>query len=64
MSIVCIVVLALAMWVEFTYEPPMWVHAALWAPLSIILSLILVRPLKGMMAALQYSNKAAEGRFR
>jgi uncharacterized protein (DUF983 family) len=64
MSIVGIVVVALAMWVEFTYEPPMWLHAALWVPLSVVLSLILVRPLKGMMAALQYANKAAEGRFR
>ncbi|MCF4128972.1 DUF983 domain-containing protein [Methylobacterium sp. SyP6R] len=64
MSIVGIVVVALAMWVEFAYEPPMWVHALLWAPLSIVLSLILVRPLKGMMAALQYANKAAQGRFR
>ncbi len=42
----------------------MWVHALLWVPLSIVLSLILVRPLKGMMAALQYANKASEGRFR
>ncbi|GJD50644.1 hypothetical protein OPKNFCMD_3387 [Methylobacterium crusticola] len=64
MSIVGIVVVGLAMWVEFTYEPPMWVHAALWGPLAIVLSLVLVRPLKGMMAALQYTNKAAEGRFR
>ncbi|KMO29858.1 membrane protein, partial [Methylobacterium tarhaniae] len=38
MSIVGIVVVALAMWVEFAYEPPMWVHALLWAPLSIVLS--------------------------
>ncbi len=64
MSIVGIVVVALAMWVEFTYEPPMWLHALLWAPLSIVLSLILVRPLKGLMAALQYANKAEQGRLR
>ena len=33
------------------------------ASLSIGLSLLLVRPLKGMLIALQYSNKAEQGRF-
>jgi uncharacterized protein (DUF983 family) len=64
MSIVGIVVVALALWTEFTYEPPLWVHAALWLPLSTILSLGLVRPLKGLMVAVQYANKAEEGRWQ
>jgi len=63
MSIVGLVVVALAMWVEFAYEPPMWVHMALWLPLTVALSLALVRPLKGAMIALQYRHKAEEGRF-
>lgn len=62
MSIVGIVVVGLAMWVEFTYEPPIWLHMLLWVPLTLILSLGLVRPLKGLMIALQYHNKAEEGR--
>ena len=64
MSIVGIVVVALALWTEFTYEPPLWVHAALWLPLSTILSLGMVRPLKGLMVAVQYANKAEEGRWQ
>jgi uncharacterized protein (DUF983 family) len=64
MSIVGIVVVALAMWVEFAYEPPLWLHAALWLPLVIVLSLALVRPAKGVLIALQYRHKAEEGRFR
>ena len=64
MSIVGLVVVALAMWVEFAYEPPLWVHAALWLPLVIVLSLVLVRPAKGLLIALQYRHKAEEGRFR
>lgn len=62
MTIVGVVVVGLAMWVEFTYEPPIWLHMLLWVPLTLILSLGLVRPLKGLMIALQYHNKAEEGR--
>lgn len=64
MSIVGIVVVALAFWVEVAYQPPLWLHALLWIPASVGLSLLLVRPLKGAMVAIQYSSGAAEGRFR
>jgi uncharacterized protein (DUF983 family) len=63
MSIVGIVVIALALWVEFAYEPPIWLHMVMWSALSIILSLALVRPAKGLMVALQYHHKAEEGRL-
>lgn len=64
MSIVGLVIVGLAMWVEFTYEPPIWLHMALWLPLTVLLSVVLVRPAKGLMVALQYQNKAEEGRLR
>ena len=64
MSFVGIVVVALALVVEFTYEPPIWVHLALWLPLTLGLSLLLVRPSKGLLIALQYANGAEQGRFR
>lgn len=64
MSIVGILVVGLALWMEITYEPPIWVHALVAGSLSIGLSLILVRPLKGLLAALQFANKAEQGRFR
>ena len=64
MSIVGFVVVALAMYVEFAYEPPLWVHAALWLPLVLALSLALVRPAKGLLIALQYRHKAEEGRLK
>ena len=57
------VVVALAVWVEVTYEPPLWVHALLWIPATLIISLGMLRPLKGLMVALQYRHKAAEGRL-
>ncbi|AWN44279.1 DUF983 domain-containing protein [Methylobacterium durans] len=64
MSIVGLVVVGLALFLEITYEPPIWVHALVAVSLTLILSLLLVRPLKGMLIALQYANKAEEGRFR
>ena len=63
MSIVGIVVVGLALWVEFTYEPPIWLHMVMWFALTGVLSLALVRPLKGVLTALQYHHKAEEGRF-
>ncbi len=32
---------------EQAYSPPLWVHAAIWLPLTLILSLVLLRPIKG-----------------
>lgn len=64
MSIVGIVIVGLALWVEFAYEPPIWLHLVLWLPLSTLLCLAMVRPLKGMMIALQYVHRAAEGRLK
>jgi uncharacterized protein (DUF983 family) len=64
MSLVGFIVVALAMWVEFAYEPPLWVHMALWAPLTIVLSLALVRPFKGVLIALQFQHRAEEGRLK
>lgn len=64
MSIVGIVVVALALWAEFAYEPPIWLHLVMWSALSIILSLVLVRPSKGVLVALQYHHKAEEGRLQ
>jgi uncharacterized protein (DUF983 family) len=63
MSIVGIVVVALALWVEFAYEPPIWLHLVMWFALTAILSAALVRPAKGLMIALQYFHRAEEGRL-
>jgi len=63
MFIAGFLVVGLALWVEFTYEPPIWLHLALWFTLIAIVSLGLIRPLKGIMVALQYHHRAHEGRL-
>ncbi len=57
------IVVGLALITEVLYQPPYWVHAALWLPLILILTLGPLRPMKGLMIALQYHHKAAESRF-
>jgi len=52
-----------ALVVELIYAPPYWVHAALWGPLILITTLVPLRPLKGLMIALQHHHKAEERRF-
>jgi uncharacterized protein (DUF983 family) len=57
------VVVFAALITEVLYRPPFWVHAALWLPLIIVVTLGPLRPMKGLMIALQYHHKAAESRF-
>ena len=57
------VILGLALYVEFTYEPSVWVHVALWGLATPLIALVLLRFLKSMLIALQYRNKAEEGRI-
>ena len=63
MFIAGFLVVGAALFVELRYEPPFWVHALLWIPAVLLVSLGLLRPLKGLMIALQYANKAEEGRL-
>ena len=52
-----------ALLVEVAYAPPIWVHVVLWGPLVLILCLPLLRPLKGILVALQYAQRAEPGRL-
>ena len=40
--------------VERAYQPEVWVHMALWIPATIILSLLLLTPVKGALVGLQW----------
>ena len=57
------IVVAAALITEVVYRPPFWVHAALWLPLILIVTLGPLRSMKGLLIALQYHHKAAESRF-
>ena len=49
-----------ALFTEFRFHPPVWVHLVLWLPATLGLTLGLLRPLKGVMLAAQFMNKASQ----
>ena len=57
------IVVGCALVVEFKYAPPFWLHAVLWLPLILATTLLPLRSMKGLLIALQYRHKAAEGRL-
>jgi uncharacterized protein (DUF983 family) len=50
------IVVPLVLIVEEAFHPPYWVHAALWLPLILGLSLGLLQPVKGAIVAWQWAN--------
>ena len=59
--IIGFIVVGSALWMEVTYNPPLWLHFLLWIPLACGLSLVLMRLLKGVLINLQYRNNARQG---
>lgn len=54
------IIVALVFWVEFSFAPPLWVHAVLWPTITIPLAIALMRPFKAAMVALQFQHRASE----
>lgn len=57
------IVVGSALIVEIKYQPPFWLHAALWLPLILATTLLPMRSMKSLLIALQYHHKAAEGQL-
>jgi uncharacterized protein (DUF983 family) len=51
-----LIVVGLAAWVEVRFSPPIWVHLVLWTPLILGGSILMLRPLKAGVIALQYRH--------
>lgn len=56
------VVVVGAIWLELAQSPPWWVHVIVWVPLTLGLTLALLRVAKGILLALEYRNDARLGR--
>lgn len=50
-------IVPLAVSTELEFAPPYWVHAALWGPLTLLLGLSLLQPVKGAIVGLQWGNR-------
>jgi len=55
MLIVGHIVVALVLMVEDLYAPSLWVHAALWTPMILGMSLLLLPRIKGALVGLQWA---------
>jgi uncharacterized protein (DUF983 family) len=54
------IVIGLAFWVEFRFEPPLWVHAVLWPALTLPLAVLITRPVKAALVAAQFRHRPNE----
>ncbi len=61
--IVGFIIVGLVLAVELAFQPPIWVHLVVWLPLTVILAGGVLRPLKGILIAMQYKHNAEEGRL-
>lgn len=57
-------VAALAIWLQLSVEPPFWVHALLWIPLSTVLVIGGLRIAKAWLLGAEYRRRAGEGRIK
>jgi uncharacterized protein (DUF983 family) len=52
-----LIVVGLAALVEIKFSPPMWVHLVLWTPLILVGAVVMLRPIKAGLIALQYRHR-------
>lgn len=48
-------IVPLTLWTERVWQPDMWVHAIVWIPLAIVMTLVLLPPVKGAVVGLQWA---------
>ncbi len=49
------IVVPTALWIETDYSPPVWLQLAIYLPLTLILSLALLQPVKGAVVGMQWA---------
>ena len=54
------IITVLAIWLEFTWAPPLWVHVLLWVPLTAGLVTWGLRVSKAALLVAEYQRKARE----
>jgi len=52
------IIMMLVFWVEFRFEPPWWLHALIWLPLTFGGAVWLLRLLKALLIAQQYRHRS------
>lgn len=57
------ILLGMALFVQMKFDPPVWLLMLIFAPITLGVCVGMLRPLKGLLIALQYRNKAEQGRL-
>lgn len=60
MFIIGPIAVGLAFWLEMAVAPPYWLHLVLWPPLVVGGSILLLRPFKATLIALQFRHRAGD----
>jgi len=51
-----------ALFTMVAFNPTVWVTLGIWLPMTLVIVLVLLRPMKGLMLAAQFMNKASQAR--
>ena len=54
------IVVGLALWLEVSFAPPIWVHAMLWIPITFVLVIVGLRAAKAALLYAEYTREAGE----
>ena len=49
------IVVPTVLWIETNYSPPVWLQLSIYLPMTLILSLLLLQPVKGTVVGLQWA---------
>lgn len=58
------ITLVLALWLEFSWHPPVWVHALVWIPFEAGTTLWGLRVAKAALLITEFRRDAGEGRLK
>jgi uncharacterized protein (DUF983 family) len=51
-----------ALFTMVAFRTPAWLTLLIWLPMTLVIVLVLLRPMKGLMLAAQFMNKASQAR--
>lgn len=51
-----ILIVPLALWLELSMAPPLWVHLIVWPPIILVLAILMLRLMKGVLVAYHFKN--------
>jgi uncharacterized protein (DUF983 family) len=54
------IVVGLAFWVDVRFNPPLWAHAVLWPVVTVPLAILITRPMKAALVAVQFRTRPNE----